>query len=90
MKTKPSDTAFATYKERFDFISEKNVITTEDGLSKREYFASMAMQGIASNSILTEAFLQDAKITKEGVSVYARNAVVLADALIAELNKETL
>jgi hypothetical protein len=49
------------------------------GLTKREYFAAMAMQGIA---------------TKKGSQVFAdmpgfgRDAVRLADALIDALNKE--
>lgn len=46
------------------------------GLTKREYFAAIAIQGSASKMLAAS----------DGV-VYARRAVVIADALIAELNK---
>jgi hypothetical protein len=42
------------------------------GLTKREYFAAMAMQGLLSNP---------------NTSFETRDAVIIADALIAELNK---
>jgi hypothetical protein len=44
----------------------------EWGLTKREYFAAMAMQGLISNP---------------NTSFETRDAVIIADALIAELNK---
>jgi hypothetical protein len=44
----------------------------EFGLTKREYFAAMAMQGLLSNP---------------NTSFETRDAVIIADALIAELNK---
>ena len=49
------------------------------GLTKRELFAAMAMQGIASHG--TAPGITDADV--------AEVACGLADALIAELNKET-
>lgn len=49
------------------------------GLSKREYFAAMAMQGICANSIPGSHHMSQAT---------AMDAVDYADALIAELNKE--
>lgn len=70
MKTNPNDLAFpvaAPPNER------------ENGLSKREYIAALAMQGrIASESV---SFVG----TPESC---AEHAVAYADALIAELNKE--
>jgi hypothetical protein len=45
---------------------------TSKGLTKREYFAAMAMQGLLSNP---------------NTSFETRDAVIIADALIAELNK---
>ncbi len=45
------------------------------GLTKREYFAAMAMYGIASSGFLTS-------------DSAAKASVQLADALINELNKE--
>jgi hypothetical protein len=45
---------------------------SEYGLTKREYFAAMAMQGLLSNP---------------NTSFETRDAVIIADAIIAELNK---
>ncbi len=45
------------------------------GLTKREYFAAMAMQGMTSNNSIT-------------VETVAAWAVQYADALLAELGKE--
>ena len=51
---------------------------TSEGLTKREYFAAMAMQGIISN--------------KDGLDIkierIVESAVDTADALIEELNKK--
>jgi hypothetical protein len=46
------------------------------GLTKREYFAAMAMQALLSDPNISTTY-----------SHYAENAVQAADALIAELNK---
>ncbi len=46
------------------------------GLTKREYFAAMAIQGLL------------ARQTKGSISEYADLAVCQADALISELNKQ--
>lgn len=51
------------------------------GLTKREYFASMAMQGILSNRELQMGLM------RENVA-YSKVAVDMADSLINELNKE--
>jgi hypothetical protein len=48
----------------------------QDGLSKREYFAAVAMQGVLSH--LT---------TRVNTEEVARAAVAMADQLIIELNK---
>lgn len=50
-----------------------------DGLTKREYFAAMAMQGFISNSFIGK--FSPAEIVKLSVET--------ADALIAQLNKAT-
>lgn len=47
------------------------------GLTKREHFAALAMQGLLSDPNLTCAYRD-----------FARDAVVAADALIAALNEE--
>lgn len=49
---------------------------TEPGLTKREYFAAMAMQGLLANSAL-----------ENGHDVTAEWAVNMADRVIAKLNK---
>ena len=46
------------------------------GLTKREYFAAMAMQGILSGAQYLDNY-----------ELFAKHAVAAADALIAELNK---
>lgn len=48
------------------------------GLTKREYLAAMAMQGLCANSIPGGHHQPD---------IYARDAVQIADALLAELEK---
>lgn len=50
----------------------------EQGLTKREYFAAAAMQGILSRAMELETY-----------GYYAKCAVVQAEALIAALNEET-
>jgi hypothetical protein len=54
---------------------QQSIYDAETGLTKREYFAAMAMQGIAT----------DASVQFE---MAAKIAVEYADALIAALNKE--
>ena len=54
------------------------VVDLSDELTKREYFAAMAMQGILSSQ--TEDWYADPSGT-------AKMAVQLADALIEKLNK---
>lgn len=53
-----------------------NVLTCDKGLTKREYFAAMAMQGICAN---TSRYEPDR---------LANYAVRIADYLIEELNKQ--
>jgi len=56
------------------------------GLTKREYFAAMAMQGLCANPILKDV-INKVKSAKEFDSYTANTAVSLADALINALNK---
>lgn len=51
------------------------------GLTKREYFAAAALQGLCAN------YLREG-VTGWSVKTYAVEAVELADALIKELNGE--
>jgi hypothetical protein len=67
-----------TNKEHYAFpvVVNENTDYFHGGLSKREYFAAMAMQGL-----LTESQVLD------NHDKFAKFAVQAADALIAELNK---
>ena len=60
------------------FPQSKDDLTIDDehGLTKREYFAALAMQALLSDNHLSAI-----------PSKYAEFAVLSADALIAELNK---
>ena len=51
-----------------------------NGLTKREYFAALAMQGFASNSSLSWALDEDPQVE------IGKLAVAQADALISALN----
>lgn len=53
-----------------------------NGLTKREYFASIAMQGLCSDRHCSD--------TQGSPEMIAGMAVACADALILELNKEAL
>lgn len=52
------------------------------GLTKREYFAAMAMQGV----MFWDATVNEPDKTGK-IEELAKNAIEMADALIAELNK---
>lgn len=69
MKTNPNDNSTA-------LMNTRGALNIVGGLTKREHFAAMAMQGIISNG----AEMRDENI--------AGAAVALADALIEALNKE--
>lgn len=77
-------------KEKKEFASgvfnEVDVVQTIEhlGLSKREYFAAMAMQGICSG-MSNDSIVNNRSSDTQGV---AELAVMYADALIEQLNKE--
>jgi len=64
----------ATPKE----IQEGIFLSHQQGLTKREHFASMAMQGLLASDEFSSSSYEEV----------ARMSVKSADALIAELNKE--
>jgi vacuolar-type H+-ATPase catalytic subunit A/Vma1 len=66
MNTNPNDSAFPV---------DSGEMGMTEGLTKREYFAAMAMQGILSSS------------ADRGTSAVAKNAVEFADALMEKLNQ---
>jgi len=72
MKTEPNQQAFA---------SEGSGAIEHSGLTKREYFAAMAMQGLIGNN-------ESMKNLEASGTNFIEIAVQAADALIAELNKE--
>lgn len=55
---------------------------TRTGLTKREHFAALAMQGI-----ITGSYHQNEGWDQNGIDTMARDAVSFADALLAELSK---
>lgn len=57
------------------------------GLTKREYFAALAMQGLISNEThMTELqFLRDKNLIDNKHNTLAKEAVIIADALLKQL-----
>jgi hypothetical protein len=62
------------------FIGDEANQPNYRGLTKREYFAALAMQGVCANHANTENAKQDSKWIAE-------TATIIADSLIKELNK---
>lgn len=75
-KTQPNDSAFA--KSAFYHV-DGGIDHPSEGLSKREYFAAMAMQGILSNSCDWSNYESHLKWISQSATQYA-------DALIEALN----
>ena len=74
-ETKANDPIHNVINSKKDY-SDDNIYKS-NGLTKREYFAAMALQGALANKFAHERTIE--MITK--------SAVKLADALIEELNK---
>lgn len=81
------DSAFPVTLE-FSYQTDKtqNYITTSKGLSKREYFAGLAMQGLCSDYSTINA--TELSADEDVAVVFGEVAVEMADALIEALNKE--
>lgn len=79
MKTEPNNDAFS-------FGVPENGYSYH-GLTKREYFAAMAMQGILANSTLTTILAGNNAMPAEGE--VAKASLYQADELITELNKQS-
>lgn len=78
MKTNPNDSITGATIEP----AEKGIrVNLTNNLTKREYFAAMAMQGILSGTSGVEA------LASIHPTDWCESAVMTADALIAELNK---
>ena len=75
MKTQANDPAFS--RPAFHHEHTGTLHDAQDGLTKREYFAVMAMQGWLANEYIGTKY-----------DIIAQHCVRMADALIEELNKE--
>lgn len=89
MKTEPNDSAHPTSQHSDGYSVYTN------GLTKREYFSAMAMQGycagILSNTVIATAV--DKESQSLGITNHeyiASEACCAADALITALNQPTL
>jgi len=78
MKTNGNDPANPTIGWELTAHGDPVVITDQYGLTKREYFAAMAMQGLLTST----------KYILYPITQVAKDAVNYADALIKELNKD--
>lgn len=78
MNTNSNNPAFPLPK------GNENVAPEVAGLTKREYFAAMAMQGAMANPA-SMGFASASKLDPS--EIIARSALKYADALIVELNK---
>jgi len=58
------------------------------GLTKREYYAAIAMQGLLSAIYTNKEMINEFMKRETGQDSVSRNAVGYADALIKELEKE--
>jgi len=90
MKTKPND--LVTYNVETSYHYDKHgqrqtVQSVDGGLTKREYFAAMAMQGLLANPMVIEAMLVLNKTQEQLARATAISSLQSADALIVELNK---
>lgn len=81
MKTEPNQPAFPVSEETTDRIDQG--IKIYSGISKREYFAAMAMQGLLAS------FTEKAAIGAWGseLELVAKTATEVADAIMKVLNK---
>ncbi len=80
--TNPNHPAFLTEPKTFYLRQTPPDCDTQFGLTKREYFAAMAMQGLLARNT------ESPTLTINGVKkYYEESAVIFADALIEALNK---
>jgi hypothetical protein len=81
-KTFPNDFAFPIIHETTEveqFVTETTKWSA--GLTKREYFASLAMQGMLAAGVSIDIYKD------YPFQVRAQTCIVIADALIEQLNK---
>ena len=78
--TRPNDTINSVVQTLTDPFGGARMECTDGGLTKREYFAAMAMQGILANN--------EEGNTQWNYAVIGKHSVLAADALIEQLNEK--
>ena len=68
----------------FPTCSERHL---QEGLTKREYFAAMAMQSIIQKEVWIERVLSEKSGENSHVNKMVKASLILADALLSELDK---
>ena len=89
--SKPNDSAFPCLPPpmRIGVGGQPEILPGHSGLTKREYFAALAMQGLCT-IVITDPTHPCVKMApKEFAAQIAAQSVLRADALIAELSKST-
>lgn len=81
MKTEPND----SIKPKWTRYNGEDI--PEGGLTKREMFAAMAMQGMLANTLVSQSI--DMTAPSRFYTILSAASVMQADALIEALNKET-
>lgn len=80
MKTEPNDLVHA-----YGYANEQSHFDSQGGLTKREHFAAMAMQGLLSNPEWMQIYEGQKYIFAS--EIVAQTSLNMADALIEQLNK---
>ena len=57
------------------------------GLTKREYFAARALQGLLSNNNVLKFFQRDGLSPNDFIALVSQDSTAIADALIKALNE---
>lgn len=84
--TNPGHPAFLQKPELF-YVNGERGCDISFGLTKREYFAAMAMQGVIHEKHHFYLYADGETQELNSPETYSKLAVAIADALIAELNK---
>lgn len=89
MKTEPNDSAFSKPSSQYKNPANGTTVTDESaaGLTKLEYFAGLAMQGLLANPAFVPALnTANAETGEDRQEIIARCALQNAIAMIAALN----
>ena len=80
------DPAFPYYMQVAPGIHRRGPV----GLTKREYFAGLAMQGLIGNETALDFIFKKTDDIHSQMELTAKMAVVTADALLEELGKDNV